>query len=633
MIIAMSVPSALVLVGRFSVSFASILFLSLPAIAQTSTLQPTTLLVDIDHRPSVSLDGAWHYIVDPYRNGWGDDPEHPRLGGFAKNAHFNGTDLLEYDFAASPVLQVPGDWNSQHENLFFYEGLVWYQKDFTYTPKPGTRTFMHFGAANHRAYVFVNDVYVCNHEGGFTPFDCDVTSALTADKNFVVVAVDDSRRPDTVPALKTDWWNYGGLTRQVSLVDVPQKYIDDYSLQLQRGAGDRIEGYVHVVGAGAGTKVSLRVPELNFHQEAATEDDGKAKFSFAPQGLIRWSPSHPKLYRIQMGIVGGQGDDHLDDDIGFRTIETQGDKILLNGKPIFLRGINIHAEAPYRGGRAWSQQDADTLLGWVHELHGNFVRLAHYPHDEHMTREADKLDILVWSEIPTYWSIDWTGAHALESAKQQLYENIRRDHNKASVILWSVSNETPKSEARLVFLKALIDEAHQQDPTRLVTSAMLTHMDGKTGILDDPLGQYLDVLGSNEYIGWYGGAPDTAPSYTWQNPYNKPLIMSEWGGGAKSGLHGEISGRFTEEMQAEIYKQQLAMLSRIPFLAGTTPWLLMDFRSPVRLLPNIQDYYNRKGVISNKGIKKKAFFVLQDYYAKCSSESCPAPTGAVGTGK
>lgn len=576
-------------------------------------MPPTTLLVDIDHRPSVSLDGAWHYIVDPYRNGWGNDPEKPNLNGFAKNAHFNGTDLLEYDFATSPVLQVPGDWNSQHENLFFYEGLLWYQKDFTYLPKPGMRTFMHFGAANQRASVFVNDVHVCDHEGGFTPFDCDVTSALQPDgKNFVVVAIDDSRRADTVPALKTDWWNYGGLTRQVLLVDVPQSYIDDYSLQLKRGPGDQIEGYVHVVGATAGAIVSLRIPELNIAKQAATDGDGNAKFSLSPQNLVRWSPEHPKLYRIQMKA----GDDHLDDDIGFRTIEAQGDKILLNGKPVFLRGINIHAEAPYRGGRAWSQQDAATLLGWAHELHCNFVRLAHYPHDEHMTREADKLGIMVWSEIPTYWSIDWKGAHALESAKQQLYENIRRDHNKASVILWSVSNETPKSEERLIFLKALIDEARQQDPTRLVTSALLTHMDGKTGILDDPLGQYLDVLGSNEYIGWYGGKPDTAPLYTWQNPYNKPLIMSEWGGGAKSGLHGEITNHFTEEMQAEIYKQQLIMLSKIPFLAGTTPWLLMDFRSPVRLLPNIQDYYNRKGVISNRGIKKKAFFVLQDYYAK-----------------
>jgi beta-glucuronidase len=455
-------------------------------------------------------------------------------------------------------------------------------------------------------------VHVCDHEGGFTPFDCDVSAALTPGKNFVVVAVDDARRADTVPALKTDWWNYGGLTRQVYLVDVPQSYIDDYSLQLKRGDGDQIYGYVHVVGAGPGTQVTLRIPELSISKQANVGDDGKAEFSFAPQGLTRWAPQHPKLYRIQMTA----GEDHLDDDIGFRTVEVQGTKILLNGKPVFLRGINIHAEAPFRDGRAWSQQDAETLLGWAHELHCNFVRLAHYPHDEHMTRLADKMGIMVWSEVPTYWSIAWKGEHALASAKQQLYENIRRDHNKASVILWSVSNETPKSPERLAFLKALVDQAHAQDPTRLVTSALLTHMDGKTGILDDPLGQYLDVLGSNEYIGWYGAKPEDAPLYTWQNPFDKPLIMSEWGGGAKSGLHGEITARFTEEMQAEIYKQQLAMLSKIPFLAGTTPWVLMDFRSPVRQLPNIQDYYNRKGVISNKGIKKKAFFVLQDYYSK-----------------
>ena len=469
--------------------------------------------------------------------------------------------------------QVPGDWNSQRDNLLFYEGLLWYEKDFTYQPKPGMRTFLHFGAANHRASVFVNDVHVCDHEGGFTSFDCDVSGAISAGKNFVVVAVDSTRRADTVPALKTDWWNYGGLTRQVYLVDVPQSYIDDYSLQLKRGTGDEIDGYVHVVGAAAGSQVTVRIPELSLSNEAAVGEDGNARFSLAPKNLVRWSPEHPKLYRLQITA----GDDHLDDDVGFRTIEVQGTKILLNGKAIFLRGINAHAEAPYRGGRAWSQQDADTLLGWVHELHGNFVRLAHYPHDEHMTREADKLGIMVWSEIPVYWSIAWTDAHALASAKQQLDENIRRDHNKASVILWSVSNETPKSPERLAFLRALIDEAHVQDPTRPVTSAMLTHMDGRTAILDDPLGEYLDVLGSNEYLGWYVGKPEEAPLYTWQDPLNKPLIMSEWGGGAKSGLHGDPAQWFTEEQQVEIYKGQLAMLSKIPFLAGTTPWLLDGF--------------------------------------------------------
>lgn len=596
------------------------LFLGVFAVVPAAA-QQTNLLVDIDHRPATSLGGAWHFIADPYRRGWGNDPDKASLNGYAKNAHFDGTHLLEYDFATSPTLQVPGDWNSQRPDLFFYEGLLWYEKDFTYQPKPHTHTFLHFGAANLKSSVFVNDEHVCDHDGGFTPFDCDVTSSLKAGNNFVVIAVDNTRSADEVPALTSDWWNYGGLTREVSLVDVPDAYIDDYSLQLRRGAGDQIggagdqiEGYVHVTGAATGTPVVVKIAELGVEQKAVTDASGRAPLSFAVKNLQRWSPEKPKLYRISL-LAGSDG---LDDDVGFRTIEVQGDQILLNGRAVFMRGVCAHAEAPYRGGRAWSREDANTLLGWVHDLHGNFIRLAHYPHDETMTRQADRLGIMVWSEIPVYWNIDWNNPKTLARAKQQLEENIRRDHNKASVILWSVSNETPKSPERLAFLRALIDEAHAQDPTRPVTSAMLTHLEGTTAILDDPLGQYLDVLGSNEYIGWYVGKPEDAPRYTWTDPYKKPLIMSEFGGGAKAGLHGTPTTLFSEEMQASIYENQIAMLKQIPFLRGMTPWVLMDFRSPVRQLPGVQDYYNRKGLVSNLGTRKKAFTVLREFYAQQS---------------
>jgi len=232
-----------------------------------------------------------------------------------------------------------------------------------------------------------------------------------------------------------------------------------------------------------------------------------------------------------------------------------------------------------------------------------------------MTRLADKMGILVWSEIPVYWSIDWTNPHTLDVARQQLHEMIRRDHNKASVILWSMSNETPISNERTAFIRKLVAQARQEDPTRLITSAMLTPFHGKTAVLDDPLGADLDVLGYNEYIGWYTGKPEDAPTYKWEDPMNKPVIISEFGGGAKAGLHGPADQRFTEEYEAEIFKQQFVMFRDMPFLRGITPWVLMDFRSPTRLLPGIQDGYNRKGLISDKGEKKKAFFVLQDYYA------------------
>lgn len=255
-----------------------------------------------------------------------------------------------------------------------------------------------------------------------------------------------------------------------------------------------------------------------------------------------------------------------------------------------------------------------TLLGWVHEMGGNYVRLAHYPHDQRMTRLADRMGILVWSEIPVYWAVEFDNPAVLVKAQQQLGEMIRRDRNKASVILWSVANETPNNPVRTQFLTTLAEDAHRLDPTRLVTAALLVRTNGNTKIVDDPLGKALDVIGANEYIGWYEHEPEDADSTVWQIAYQKPMIMSEFGGEAKAGLHGDKTERFTEEYQAELYRHQIVMLNKIPQLRGVSPWVLMDFRSPRRAMPGLQDYYNRKGLISEHGEKKQAFFVLQKAY-------------------
>jgi len=590
----------------------ALFLLALSASTLLATAQSlTTLLVDVDHRPSISLDGPWHFIVDPYRGGWGSKTDVPGVHGYAANAHYTpGGPFLEYDFAKSPTLQVPGDWNSQRKELFYYEGLLWYQRDFTYHIQAHTRVFLHIGAANYEAHVFVNDVHVCDHEGGFTPFDCEITNTVKDGSNFVVIAVDNQRKADRVPAVKTDWWNYGGLTRDVSLVAVPDAFIDDESLQLEPDG--TIAGYVHVVGAAAGMRVSLSIPELHKELSTTTQGDGRADFSFHLQDLEQWSPQHPRLYRV----IFSAGADRLTDDVGFRTVAVRGDQILLNGRPIFLRGVSIQNEAPYRSGRAWSEKDAETLLGWAKELDCNYVRLVHFPHDERETRLADRLGLLVWSEIPVYWDIDWTNPHALEVAEQQLHEMIRRDHNKASVILWSMSNETPNKPERTIFINKLIAQARAEDPTRLITTAFAASIHSKTVVLDDPLMSSLDVIGYNEYIGWYMDTPESAPEYKWEDPLQKPVIMSEFGGGAKAGMHGADTERWTEEYQAALYRNQFLMFRNMPFLRGLSPWVLMDFRSPTRQLPGIQDGYNRKGLVSNEGEKKKAFFVLQDYYAQ-----------------
>lgn len=580
--------------------------------AQASSLPPQQLLVDIDHRQSVSLNGDWHIIADPYRAGISSFHGAPNPNGYFKDDVYSpdSNKLVEYSFAKSPTIKVPGDWNTQAEWLRLYEGTLWYQRRFTYTLPSGHRAFLHIGAANYRSSVFVNGKPVCEHEGGFTPFDCEITAVVKPGENDAVILVDNTRIADGVPTLKTDWYNYGGLTRDVSVVTTPASFIDDYELHLDRATRSNIEGYVHVQGAEGPTPVTVSIPELHLSANLTTDATGRAVLSLPAKNLSLWSPANPKLYKLTLKA----GADTLEDDVGLRTIETRGSEILLNGQPIFLHGVCIHAEAPFRTGRANTQKDVDTLLGWVKELGGNYARLAHYPHDERMTRTADKLGILIWSEVPVYWAEHFDDEAVFAKSKQQLSEEIRRDRNKASVILWSIANETPNTEARTAFLTRSADLVHQLDPTRLVTAALLVHGDLKTKYMDDPLGKALDVIGFNEYIGWYEGKPEDADGTEWKVSYDKPLIVSEFGGGAKAGLHGPETQRWTEEYQASIYRHQLVMLNKITQLRGMSPWILVDFRSPVRQLPGIQDGFNRKGLISDQGEKKQAFSVVQKAY-------------------
>jgi len=557
-----------------------------------------------DGRSFVSLDGMWNAIVDPYETGLN--------AKFFNNAKpTSKSDLIEYDFDRAGKLRVPGDWNTQRESLLFYEGPIWYQKYFSYQKREHTRVFIYFGAANYQARVWLNGAKLGEHTGGFTPFQFEVTDQLAAE-NSLVVEVDNTRHADAVPSLNSDWWNYGGLTREVKLIEVPDAFIENYSVQLARGSANTIEGWVQLSGSGAAADVAIEIPEAHLKQTARPDASGRAAFHF-PAKLDLWSPENPKLYRV----VISAGDDHVTDEIGFRTIETRGTQILLNGKPIFLRGICVHEEAPFRSGRAFSEEDDRTLLTWAKELSGNFVRLAHYPHNEEMIRLADRMGLLVWEEVPVYWSIAWQNPATLENAKSQLREVIARDRNRAAVILWSLSNETPPNEAgRTEFLKSMLAEARQLDSTRLITSAM--NRAGSAGpgtrVLNDPLGEFVDVFGFNQYIGWYEGKPEDADRVQWQNPFHKPLIVSEFGAGAPYGMHVDTATRFSEEFQANVFEHQIAMLKKIPDLAGMSPWLLMDFRSPRRLLPGVQDYYNRKGLISDRGQRKQAFYVLQKFY-------------------
>lgn len=583
--------------------------------AQTPTIaradaQTLPLVQNINTYESTSLAGDWHYIVDVQEEGYYDYRMKPTPWGFFLNAKpQHPEDLIEYDFDKSPTMRIPGDWNTQDPRLFFYEGTVWFKTSFLAVPMTDYRTLLYFGAVNYDCRVWLNGKEVGHHVGGFTPFIFDVSNLLREGENTLIVKVDNKRHASAVPTQIFDWWNYGGITRDVRLVKLTPVYLQDYSLSLTPGNTKSLTFSASLNSFEPDHNVTLEIPELKVKKTVKTDAEGKVSFTVKAKPQL-WSPENPKLYRVQISLDNST----YGDEIGFRTIATRDKQILLNGKPIFLKGISMHDEKPNGGGRTNSVEDARTLLTWAKELGCNFVRLAHYPHNEDMVREAERMGILVWSEIPCYWTIDWTNPVTYRVAQNQLTDMILRDHNRANVIIWSIANETPHSPERDQFLGNLARYARTLDSSRLISMAMeVTSASNYLNRLSDNMNQYVDVVSFNQYIGWYRDVND-APKMRWEIPYNKPVIVSEFGGGAKYGYHGPKNQRWTEEFQENLYIENLAMLDKIEGLSGTTPWILKDFRSPRRVLPGIQDYYNMKGLMSDKGEKKRAFYVLKKWY-------------------
>ncbi|MBE2215592.1 MAG: beta-glucuronidase [Opitutaceae bacterium] len=591
----------------------------LPQELRTQGLAP--LPCNLYGRERVDLSGTWQFLVDSVERGLRNQYPRYTIPKDEKQAPVGGP-LVEYDWDSAPDITVPGDWNTQsNERLFWYEGLGWYRRRFPAPPTSGDRRyFLYFEAANYRAHVYLNGSPLGVHEGGFTPFAFEVTDKLVSD-NSLVVGVNNRRQYGNVPGSDADWFNYGGITRPVWLVSTPPTFIQHAVVTLRDAeTGPIITCTVTLDGRDAAdTPVTLRIPELAIELDATTGADGRATIELpAPRHLERWSPETPRLYPIVLSTA----EDTIADRIGFRTIATRGHDVLLNGRSIYLRGISIHEERlgtrEDDGGRRLDWDDSRRLLTEARALGCNFVRLAHYPHSEKTTRLCDELGLLVWSEIPVYQEdIAYDDPHTLEVARQMLAEIITRDQNRASVVVWSVANETPLTEPRLRFLRTLIADARAQDSTRLISAALnrsiastLTEI-----VIDDPLGADLDLLAYNTYAGWYGPlAPGDITSITWRSIYDKPMILSEFGTDAKFGVHGVREARWTEEYQRWFYEQTIHNANTVPWIRGLSPWILKDFRSPRRYRTDYQNYWNRKGLISETGQRKLAWQVLHDFY-------------------
>ena len=552
-------------------------------------------------RPCQSLDGDWNFVLDPFQEG-------------LRQRWFDHDDLAigqwvvprDYDNGEWQTAKVPGCWNLAVPEWFHYEGSAWYSRNVDVEPTgPEERLFLRVGAASGRCRVFLNGIFLGLHKGGSTPFFVEITGAVLTGANRLMLEVDNSRRADAVPMHHFDWFNYGGLFRSVEIYRVPDCFIRDFRISLAQDGG------------GIDVSVCLSRQEDDI---CRVEIEGLGSFDVPVRGGVgrlrsaclpeRWSPGNPRLYRVSAAC----GNDRIEDRVGFRKLAVRGHEILLNDAPLELRGICVH-EDDKETGRVTNEEDLRRRFAHVKELGGNAARLAHYPHHELAARIADEIGILLWQEIPVYWAIDFENPSTLADARNQLLEMIARDHNRASIILWGVGNENADTDARLSFMRELAVTAKTADPTRLTVAACLINRE--TFRIEDRLAEHLDVIGLNEYFGWYEPGYDNLTRLLENSEPDRPVLISETGADAVSGLHGGVGRLFTEERQADVLENQVRLTSGYSYVAGIFPWLLYDFRSQRRQTAH-QRGWNRKGIVAeDKETRKLGFAALREAYAVC----------------
>ena len=596
-------------------------------------------------------------------------PETSFFGGFPENkTQKDGYELIEYNFDQADVINVPGAWNEQKDELFFYQGSIWLFKKFNFNIDPNKLNHLYIGASNFSTKIFLNGERVGQFNSGYTAFNFDISDYLINGENVLLVQINANLSENSVPTKKTDWWPYGGLVGDVLIVNTPKIFIENAYVQISDLQKKQLN-FRAKLNLNKNMNIKLIIDELNLQRSFTTNKNGEIDEFIKFKNIDLWSPDNPKLYNVTVKIEG----DEIVDQIGFREIKTKGKQIFLNGTPIKFKGISMHAEPIGEKGVAFSKAHFESLVTTSKELNINFIRAAHYPYTRHMAKVCDELGIMLWEEIPVYWNINWTNKQTKEDALNMLSNLVTRDWNRASVVVWSLGNETPFSKDRMTFMNDLKDRLGELDVSRLKSAAILSgdaqtfskliSIIAKVGLekkdltakeryifeeivknvpvpvekllpfeinINDPLANELDLIAYNEYFGWYYTSFFSAqigiresllreimfelmPSFIIRSEFNKPIHISEFGAGAKHSFK-KTNQVWSEEYQAKVYLKQLEMLKSNPQVQGISPWILKDFRSMMRPLNNVQDFYNRKGLIDENGNKKQAFSVLSNFY-------------------
>jgi len=547
------------------------------------------------------------------------------------------------------TIAIPGSWNEQLEEQGFknYIGQAWHETWFTVPQvlQKNAKVWVRFGAADHKATVWVNGKEIGGHAGGYVPFGFDVTDALlpAGEENHLVVCVDSTlsmhtlpqdvdpespmynttayQRRHLYPATRFDFFPYGGLTRSVNLIVTSQEYVSGITVNTS------LQGEVDIqVQASKFDKLRIQILDANDLIQNETESDSSNNFSLNVDDPILWSPSNPHLYKARVSLfIDDEIVDEYDELFGIREVRVEGGKILFNNEELFLTGFGKHEEFPIIGRgqfRAGYIKDHE-LMRWIG---ANSYRTSHYPYDEEMMRLGDKLGFLIIDEVPAvslgFWSHDFDDLKPLlDNHKKAIKELIERDRNHPSVISWSITNEPNlwaeeyyQNEAGKRYFKELYEFTKALDSSRPILSISMAMFKEEDIVLES-----CDIIGINRYYGWYTNPADLERAAQDLGneldaifaKYQRPIIVSEFGADTVEGLHATTAQMFTEEFQTAFTFKYLEVMEARDFVCGAHIWNFADFLTPQHFRRVV---LNKKGVFTRDRLPKSVAFKLRDHW-------------------
>jgi beta-glucuronidase len=542
-------------------------------------------------------------------------------------------------------MPVPSSYNDVFPDPAMHDhvGDAWYETTVRVPASwAGERIVLRFGSATHRAVVWLNGVQVAKHEGGYTPFEADVTEVVELGaENRVSVVVNNVLTWQSLPPGYVedtpdgprqryfhDFFNYAGLHRPVWLYTTPRSHIEDVTVVTElAGKTGTIRYQVEV--AGPGTLVVQVALKGTDGTEVARGAGSSGEL--VVEDVHPWRPGEGHLYELTVELRDSAGVvvDSYSLPVGIRSVEVSGARFLVNGEPFYFKGFGKHEDSALRGkGHDDVFMVADfALMEW---LGANSFRTSHYPYAEEVLDYADRHGVVVIDEAPavglniglgggifgqgfTTFSDKTVNDATREAHRQALRELIARDRNHPSVVVWSIANEpesgTPESRA---YFEPLVAEARRLDASRPVgfANVMLAPPD------KDLITDLFDVIMLNRYYGWYTATGDLAAAEreleaelnAWATKYDKPIIITEYGADTVAGLHSVLATPWTEDYQVELLAMSHRVFDRVDAVVGEQVWAFADFATPPAVT---RVDGNKKGVFTRERRPKAAAHALR----------------------